>query len=63
LILNLSLLSEPVSPVRHIEFMAKGNHPTGLNYEDCFAYPLTKAPGQRLLFKGQDFSQTDIDVA
>lgn len=41
----------------------KGNHPAGLNYGDCFACALTKEPGQRLLFKEQDFSQTDIDVA
>ena len=41
----------------------KGNHPAGLNYGECFAYALTEATGQRLLFTGQDFSQTDIDVA
>ncbi len=38
----------------------KGNHPAGLNYGDCFAYALAKATGQPLLFKGEDFSQTDI---
>jgi ribonuclease VapC len=38
----------------------KGNHPAGLNYGDCFAYALAKAMSQPLLFKGDDFSQTDI---
>ena len=38
----------------------KGRHPAGLNYGDCFAYALCKATGQPLLFKGKDFSQTDI---
>jgi ribonuclease VapC len=38
----------------------KGRHQAGLNFGDCFAYALCKATGQPLLFKGQDFSQTDI---
>jgi len=38
----------------------KGRHPAGLNYGDCFAYALAKATGEPLLFKGTDFSQTDI---
>jgi ribonuclease VapC len=38
----------------------KSNHPAGLNYGDCFAYALAKISGERLLFKGNDFCQTDI---
>jgi ribonuclease VapC len=38
----------------------KGRHPAGLNYGDCFVYALAKATGEPLLFKGADFSQTDI---
>jgi len=38
----------------------KGRHQAGLNFGDCFAYALCKATGQPLLFKGQDFSQTNI---
>ena len=38
----------------------RGNHPARLNYGDCFAYALAKAAGEPLLFKGNDFSQTDI---
>ena len=38
----------------------KGNHPAGLNFGDCFSYALSKATGLPLLFKGNDFSQTDL---
>jgi ribonuclease VapC len=41
----------------------KGNHPAGLNFGDCFAYALAKATGEPLLFKGDDFSRTDIAAA
>lgn len=38
----------------------KRNHPAALNFGDCFAYALAKATGEPLLFKGDDFSHTDI---
>ena len=39
----------------------KGNqHPAQLNFGDCFAYALSKISGEPLLFKGNDFSQTDV---
>ena len=38
----------------------KGRHPAGLNICDCFAYGLAKARALPLLFKGNDFSSTDI---
>ncbi len=38
----------------------KGRHPAGLNFGDCFAYALTKVLGEPLLYKGSDFSQTDV---
>jgi ribonuclease VapC len=41
----------------------KGNHPAGLNIGDCCAYALAKYSGEPLLFKGKDFSQTDIRPA
>jgi ribonuclease VapC len=41
----------------------KGRHKAGLNLGDCFAYALAKATGEPLLFKGNDFSLTDIDSA
>jgi len=38
----------------------KGRHPAALNYGDCFSYALAKATGYQLLFKGTDFSGTDL---
>lgn len=37
-----------------------GRHPAGLNYGDCFSYALAKVLGAPLLFKGGDFSETDV---
>ena len=41
----------------------KGNHPARLNFGDCFSYALALTTGEPLLFKGNDFAQTDIDPA
>ena len=38
----------------------KGRHPARLNLSDCFAYGLAKSRHLPLLFKGDDFSKTDI---
>jgi len=38
----------------------RGRHPARLNFGDCFSYALAKQTGEPLLFKGNDFSQTDI---
>ena len=41
----------------------KGRHRAGLNFGDCFSYGLAMALDRPLLFKGDDFSQTDVKVA
>jgi ribonuclease VapC len=41
----------------------KGRHPAGLNFGDCMSYALAQVCGEELLFKGQDFSQSDIASA
>jgi ribonuclease VapC len=38
-------------------------HPARLNFGDCFAYALARTSGEPLLFKGDDFAQTDITPA
>lgn len=40
-----------------------GRHKAQLNFGDCFAYALAKAMDEPLLFKGTDFSETDLDHA
>lgn len=42
------------------EHFGKGRNSASLNLGDCFAYALSKTTGQPLLFKGDDFSQTDV---
>jgi len=42
------------------ERFGKGRHPAKLNYGDLFSYALAKRRNLPLLFKGNDFSNTDI---
>ena len=51
------------SDAAYAAFVAFGKgsgHPAGLNFGDVFSYALAKARGLPLLFKGEDFSQTDL---
>jgi ribonuclease VapC len=41
----------------------KGRHAASLNLGDCFSYALAEALGEPLLFKGDDFAQTDVRAA
>ncbi|MEF0941549.1 type II toxin-antitoxin system VapC family toxin [Rhizobium sp. BR 362] len=41
----------------------KGRHPAALNFGDCRSYALAVVRNEPLLFKGNDFSQTDILAA
>ncbi len=41
----------------------KGRHPAKLNFGDCCSYALAKSLNQPLLFKGDDFSKTDLILA
>lgn len=47
----------------YLLFGKGSGHPAKLNFGDCFAYALAKATGEPLLFKGDDFAQTDIPPA
>ena len=38
----------------------KGRHRAALNFGDCFAYALAMTLNEPLLFKGNDFSRTDV---
>jgi ribonuclease VapC len=38
----------------------KGRHAAGLNFGDCFSYALAEILGEPLLFKGEDFSRSDV---
>ena len=45
------------------DYGRRSGHPARLNFGDCFAYALAKDMGEALLFKGEDFSRTDVAVA
>lgn len=45
------------------DFGKGSGHPANLNLGDCFAYALAKAMGESLLYKGSDFSHTDVASA
>lgn len=38
----------------------RSGHPAQLNMGDCFAYACAHVHGARLLYKGNDFAQTDL---
>lgn len=40
----------------------KGKHPAKLNFGDCFSYALAKQLELPLIFKGNDFSKTDVKI-
>lgn len=46
----------------HAKF-GKGRHKAGLNMGDCCSYALAVSLGEKLLFKGDDFSQTDVQTS
>jgi ribonuclease VapC len=61
---------EPVTQVQariardaYRDFGKGSGHPAKLNFGDCFAYALAKDVGEPLLFKGGDFSHTDVASA
>lgn len=41
---------------------SRGRSPAALNFGDCFSYALAIARGESLLFVGDDFSKTDVEV-
>ena len=43
--------------------IAAGRHAAALNFGDCFSYGLARTSGEPLLFKGNDFSRTDVVIA
>ena len=67
LIRAAELLIEPVTESQariareaYRDFGKGSGHPAALNFGDCFAYALAKSASEPLLFKGTDFSHTDL---
>jgi ribonuclease VapC len=49
--------------IKAFDRFGKGRHPANLNMGDCFAYACAQNLQMPLLFKGEDFPQTDVLVA
>ena len=47
----------------HHRFGRGSGSPARLNFGDCFSYALAKHLGMPLLFKGDDFTHTDVEPA
>jgi ribonuclease VapC len=41
----------------------KGRHPAALNLGDCLTYAVAKVANEPLLCRGDDFAQTDLELA
>ena len=61
------LIVEPVTEAQariareaYRDFGKGSGHSAGLNFGDCFAYALAKVTGEPILFKGDDFTHTDL---
>ena len=70
LIETAHIVIEPVTPEQarvarsaYRDFGKGSGHRAGLNFGDCFSYALAKAFAEPLLFKGTDFSLTDVRAA
>jgi ribonuclease VapC len=68
LLYRLNLAIEPIS-LDQLEAAREGYRRFGqgtgggtLNFGDCFSYALAKVRNEPLLFKGGDFSQTDVEA-
>ena len=61
------MVLEPVDEIQariareaYRDFGKGSGHRAKLNFGDCFAYALAKVRGEPLLYKGRDFSHTDV---
>jgi ribonuclease VapC len=70
LIEEADIAIEPVSEAQariarqaYRDFGKTSGHPAKLNFGDCFSYALAKSKAEPLLFKGRDFSHTDVKPA
>ena len=70
LLTDFRIVIEPVSAnqaklalAAYDRFGKGSGHSASLNYGDCFAYALARETGEPLLFKGNDFTRTDLERA
>lgn len=66
---SMALLEEPlttsqarIARAAYQHFGRGSGHPARLNMGDCLSYALARDLGEPLLFKGTDFTLTDIEI-
>jgi ribonuclease VapC len=59
----VTLEQAEIARAAYRDFGKGSGHAAQLNFGDCFAYALARARREPLLFKGDDFSHTDVAVA
>ena len=62
-IVPVSAIQTSIAQTAYRTYGRGTGHAAGLNFGDCFAYTLSKQTGEPLLFKGNDFTHTDIIAA
>ena len=61
--LGIVAVDEELARIANLRYGRGRGHPARLNFGDCFSYALARQTGEPVLFKGNDFSQTDIIAA
>ena len=61
-IVPLTVAQAGIAREAYRQFGRGSGHPARLNLGDCFAYALARDAGEPLLFKGDDFAHTDIEL-
>jgi ribonuclease VapC len=63
-LMNIQIMAIPPKAadiaIEAFERFGKGRHPAGLNFGDCFAYACARYYRVPLLYKGTDFTHTDL---
>jgi ribonuclease VapC len=59
----VSVEQAQIARAAYRDFGRGSGHPARLNMDDCFAYALAIERGEPLLYKGDDFSHTDVRSA
>jgi ribonuclease VapC len=62
-VVHVTLSQASIARDAYRDFGKGSGHKASLNFGDCFAYALAKETGEPLLFKGDDFSSTDVAAA
>jgi ribonuclease VapC len=62
-VVPVSVEQARIARAAYRDFGRGSGHPAGLNFGDCFAYALAIDRDETLLFKGDDFSHTDVRSA